>query len=328
MYYFDLPYVSMVGRSEHASHKDILSGIPILESQPIEGFTRYPGFRGIEMNSVSEQARFLLRPKENLVNNQTGIRVLADTSRIIDGERHLIGHLSNYDVLLPDSTQIFELPVNQGWSNQLQLVSEVANQFDAIMIRGGKHVGRVVVPGSLSASSSAQIDGGYDDLGDQIDVALIIAALENPNIFLDATCRGFQLVFSILTEKLPEEIENHRAKQGSPEARHFITNIAEELYGPNIPGALKTIQHLEVNSYHHQGYQLETLYPFLDQLKRRHGIYITHVSPDGIAEIAVRLNRGGITAILKQFHPEKMMGNPVGDVIIDWEKQAIRRAIS
>ncbi|MBP9781721.1 gamma-glutamyl-gamma-aminobutyrate hydrolase family protein [Candidatus Woesebacteria bacterium] len=317
----------MIRRSEHVVRKDILSEIPVLESRPIEGFTKYPGFRGIQMNPVLEQARFLLRPAENLVNNRAGIRVLADTSRIIDGDRALIGHLANYDLLLPDSAQIFELPVNQGWSNQLQLVSEVADQFDAIMIRGGKHVGRVVVPGSLAASPSAQTDGGYDDRGDQIDVALILAVLKNPNIFLDATCRGFQLVFSILTQQPPEEISGHRAKQGDPEARHFISNIVEELYGPNAPGALATIQNLEVNSYHHQGYRLETLYPFLDQLKRHHGIYITHVSPDGMVEMAARVNRGEITAILKQFHLEKMKGNPVGNLVIDWQKEATRRAV-
>lgn len=316
----------MIGRSERTSYKDILSGIPVLESQPIPGFTKYAGFRGIEMNNVLERSRFLLRPTDNLPNNRTGIRVLADTSRIIDGERELVGHLANYDELFPDSAQILELPVNQFWLKNLDLVTELATQQDVIQIRGGKHVGRAVVPGELSLSPSAQIDGGYDDIGDQIDVALILAALKNPNIFLDATCRGFQLVFSVLTQQLPEEIEGHRAKQGSPEARHTITNIAEKLYGPNIPGALTTIQHLEVNSYHHQGYLLETLYPFLDQLKRRHGIYITHVSPDGMVEMAVRYI-GGITAILKQFHPEKMKGNPVGDLFIAWQKEATRRAV-
>ena len=317
----------MIGRSERASYKDILSGIPVLESRPIPGFTKYAGFRGIEMDDVLEEARFLLRPTDNLVNNRSGIRVLADTSRIIDGERELIGHLSNYDVLLPDSAQVFELPVTRAWFENLDLVTELAAQQDVIQIRGGKHVGRAVVPGKPPKSPSAQIDGGYDDIGDQIDVALILAALKNPNIFLDATCRGFQLVFSILTQQLPEEIEGHRAKQGSPEARHFITNIAEKLYGPNIPGALTTIQHLEVNSYHHQGYRLETLYPFLDDLKRRHGIYITHVSLDGMVEMAVRLNRGRISAILKQFHPEKMKGNTVGDRVINWQKEATRRAV-
>ena len=316
----------MVGRSEHLASTDLLSIIPTVEPLPIPGFTRYPGFRGIELTPELEQQLFLLRPLNQVDGHRKGIKVLGDTARIIDGDRELIGHLANYDLVLPDSL-IAELPVTQAWFENLDLVAKLAAKQQVIQIRGGKHVGRAVVPGVLLASPSAQTDGGYDDRGDQIDVALILAALKNPNIFLDATCRGFQLVFLFFFQQPPEEISGHRAKQGDPEARQFIFNIVEELYGPNAPGALATIQNLEVNSYHHQGYRLETLYPFLDQLKRRHGIYITHVSPDGILEMAVRLNRGRITAILKQFHPEKMVGNPVGDVIIDWEKQAIRRAV-
>lgn len=319
----------MIAWSERAVGKDVLSGIPILESKPIVGFTKYVGFRGIEMNPALDDQLFLLQPASNQPTNRRGIRVLADTSRInTEGKKELIGHLSNYDLVLPESSLITELPVTKAWFKNLKLVANIAIQHQVIQIRGGKHVSPAVIPGESSLSPTAQIDGGYDDRGDQIDVALILAALKNPNLFLDATCRGFQLVFSILTEQLPEEIEGHRAKQGSPETKHFIYNRAEELYGPNIPGALTTIQNFEVNSYHHQGYRLETLEPYLDKLKRNHGIYVTHVSPDGMVEMAVRLNRGRITAILKQFHPEKMAGNPVGDVVIDWEKDAKRRAVS
>ncbi|HNS65883.1 MAG TPA: hypothetical protein PKJ26_05310, partial [Candidatus Woesebacteria bacterium] len=87
----------MIGRSEHVAYKDILSGIPVLESRPIPGFTKYPDFRGTIVNPDLEEQLFLLRPPSEEATNQKRIHVLTDTSRIIDEKRQLIGHLANYD---------------------------------------------------------------------------------------------------------------------------------------------------------------------------------------------------------------------------------------
>lgn len=318
----------MIRRSEHAGYKDILPGIPVLESRPIPGFTKYAEFRGIEMNDVLERSRFLLRPTENLMNNRSGIRVLADTSRITDGKRQLIGHLANYDEVLPESAQIFELPVTRAWGNNLELVSHLARQHRVIQIRGGKHVGQSIVPLGLLDNSSAYIDGDYDDRADQIDLKLIQTALDHPEIFLDATCRGFQLVLAHLLGLLPEEVPNHRSAPGEPVTFHRVTNVVSKLYGQNAPVALSKLYHFDVNSYHMQGFRLEMIEPHLDVLKEN-GFYVTHVSQeDEAVEMLFRLNkRGEVSGLLKQFHPEKMKGNPVGDLFIAWQKEAIRRAV-
>ncbi|HNS65737.1 MAG TPA: gamma-glutamyl-gamma-aminobutyrate hydrolase family protein, partial [Candidatus Woesebacteria bacterium] len=275
-----------------------------------------------------EEQLFLLRPPSEEATNRRGIRVLADTSRIIDGERQLIGHLANYDEVLPDGAQIFELPVTRAWGNNLELVSHLARQHRVIQIRGGKHVGQSIAPLGLLDNSSAHIDGDYDDRADQIDLKLIQTALDHPEIFLDATCRGFQLVLAHLLGLLPEEVPNHRSAPGDPATIHQITNVVKKLYGPHAPVALRTLHQFDVNSYHMQGFRLEMIEPHLDVLKEN-GFYVTHVSQeDEVVEMLFRLNkRGEVSGLLKQFHPEKMKGNPVGDLFIAWQKEAIRRAV-
>lgn len=318
----------MIGRSEHVGYKDILSGIPILESRPIEGFTKYPDFRGTIISPDLEEQLFLLRSPSEEATNRRGIRVLADTSRIVDGERQLIGHLANYDKVLPDSAQIFELPVTRAWGNNLELVSHLARQHRLIQIRGGKHVGQSIVPLGLLDNSSAYIDGDYDDRADQIDLKLIQTALDHPEIFLDATCRGFQLVLAHLFGLLPEEVPNHRSSPGKPATIHRITNVVKKLYGPHAPVALRTLHQFDVNSYHMQGFRLEMIEPHLDILKEN-GFYVTHVSQeDEVVEMLLRLNkRGEVNGFLKQFHPEKMAGNPVGDTILRYNQTVIRRVL-
>ena len=86
----------------------------------------------------------------------------------------------------------------------------------------GKHLSQSVVPTSLIDCTSAQVDGGYDEIVDLIDATLLRVALLQPEIFLDVTCRGFQMVFAHLTQQLPMEIAHHRAPDGTPVVHHWI----------------------------------------------------------------------------------------------------------
>lgn len=320
----------MVGWSEQLTYSDLLSKVPTVESLPVPGFTRYPSFRGIVLTPELDHQLFLLQPSSQVVVNQKEINVLADTARIIDEQadnknRILIGHLANYYLVLPKDSRVLEMPVTQAWFNNLELVAKLAARQDAIQIRGGRHVGRSVVPTGILNSSSAHIDGDYDERADQIDLVLIKTALDHPEIFLDATCRGFQLVMAFLLNKLPEEIPNHRSAPGEPETRHRVRNVVTELYGPYAPGALLTLQNFVVNSYHMQGFLLKAMMPYLDFLREVYGIYITHVSEDGVVELAIRIDATGeATGLLKQFHPEKMDDEPVGNMIINYNRDRIR----
>lgn len=299
----------MVGRTERLPEVGLLEHLPILQSVPIEVLTAsIQGFCGVVLDPALDKQIFLLLPFGREALSLGKIRVLANTARIVDDNRVLVGHLMSYEKVLPKNSQVLWLPVTQAWGDNLDLVGELAVQFQVIQIKGGKHVGRGVVPNGTLNGESAENDGGYDDGADKIDLALIVAALNHPEIFLDATCRGLQLVLAHLTQILPEEIPNHRSNTEEP-IYHPIHNVVSELYGEGVPRVLYQLHEMNVNSYHNQGYRLETIKPFLAEWRNKYGIYVTHVSADGIVELMVRVdNRGRITALIKQFHIEKMGG--------------------
>lgn len=299
----------MVGRTERSQPQvELLEHLPILQSAPIEVLTApIQGFCGIVLDPTLDKQLFLLLPVDAEVLDQGKIKVLANTARIINDKAVLVGHL-NYDKVLPKNSWALWLPVTQAWSDNLNLVADLAVQFQVIQIKGGKHVGRGAALNGILNGDSAENDGGYDLEADRIDIALIKVALDHPEIFLDATCRGLQLVLAYLTQVLPDEISNHRSNIEEP-IYHSIHNVVSELYGEGAPRVLFNLQEMNVNSYHNQGYYLETVKPFLADWRNRYGIYVTHVSADGIVEMMVRLNsRGKITALIKQFHIEKMTG--------------------
>lgn len=287
------------------STNECFSPIHKIASGEVEGFSALPGFRGIVLSSMLDQQLFLMQPDFGRSDGRRGPRVLRGTARISNGEQVLIGHMANYDRLLPVESQMVELPVNRAWAERLNLVAALAETQQVIMIPGGKHLSQRIVPAGIINGVSAHLDGGHDETADLIDATLLTVALSRPEIFLDATCRGFQMALALLTQQLPIEIAGHRAPDGAPATQHRIHNFATSLYGDSLPSVLRHLPSFQTNSYHKQGFSFQMLQSHLERLRLDHGIYVTHFAEDGIAELTFQIQNGRIVGMFKQFHLEK-----------------------
>ncbi|MCA9372558.1 gamma-glutamyl-gamma-aminobutyrate hydrolase family protein [Candidatus Woesebacteria bacterium] len=295
-----------------------------IQSREIGELFALPGFRGIVLTPDLEEQLFLLQPKFGHLGSGGGARILKGTARVTSRDRDFIGHMQNYDCLLPATGRLLELPVTRAWAKRLNLVAALVATQQVILIPGGKHLSQSVVPTSLIDCTSAQVDGGYDEIADLIDATLLRVALLQPEIFLDVTCRGFQMVFAHLTQQLPMEIAHHRAPDGTPVVHHWIHNIAGRLYGEQLPQVLRDLPSFETNSYHKQGYSFQMLQPHLERSKLEHGIYVTHFAEDGTAELAFQIQDGKIVGMFKQFHLEK--SDNLSSELLQFNQQLIREA--
>ncbi len=285
-------------------------------SQPL---LEVPGARGVNYDSARENARSVFLIESNSaaqsplaadVHVSESVRrqlVIQDTAELQSNPKSkLLGHLKIYDRLLPENVNILEVPVIEAWLHNLELLVAELKKADILQGRGGSHVGPKVLKFIKRVDSAAEY-GGYHDTADEILATMILAALLEPRIKIDMTCRGHEALLALLSQLPPDNLEGHAPALGMSEmVIHPVKNIFSELYKVACPVDLPTLT--QVNSYHSQGYQLAQFSPeLLAQLAAQHW-FITHVSPNGIIEMLIRLDatHTRVTGISRQFHIERL----------------------
>lgn len=282
---------------ERFSPPEWQQSLSIRESAPIP---EMPGFRGIPF-SASEKKQFLLAPAGRTWS-KSGLHVLQNTAHI----GNHIGHMAVYDSLVPASANLREIPSLKSWlTAKVELVT-LLKSFDAIMFRGGRHVGPHFLSRIKEDPSATQFHG-YDAVADELDARLLRYALDEDQLFIHGICRGFEQVIASITELPPQSVVGHAPLSPSQEMLiHPVENVFAKLYGFASPVKLPIIS--QVNSFHQQGYTLEYLRPQLPRLAHS-GWFVTHVHPkDQTVEMLIRLNSTDtqITGLATQFHPERL----------------------
>lgn len=315
----------LVEQQNHFS--ELLVGLTFVDPRMLPNVRRaLYDFRGRALRELdpNQQNLFMIRKP----SGSGAPWVLQVTARITgEDKQEYVGHRAMYDQMVLDTAGIVELVATDAWLVDLNAIEELLRHIRIIQLRGGKHAGPAALPGVIEEQLSARGFDDYDAVADAIEACIVRAALEHPEIYIDATCRGLQLLLAILTNRAPAEVSGHQPEEGTEDFRHGVANVYQKLYHAPTPQFL--LGDFEVNSNHAQGYPLEELRPMLDKL-REQGWYLTHVSDDAarIVEQIVRIDANGrITAIARQFHPERM-NTSAGQEYRNWNKHQMQRALA
>lgn len=303
-YSFTPTYFKRMIEISRASESPIFDKIAYRVCKPV---LEKPGFIGIPDKNA--RGLYLLR-QETKEKKRGQFLVIQNTARLEIGpagkKRPYIGHMKMYQDLVAQGASVNMLPVNEEWLSNCEMLEEVVFQADIVVLCGGKHLGPKFLS-SIQADPTASQFGNYDDVADALDNQFVSIALQHPEVFVIAVCRGFEEIVATLTQLPPRPIKNHAPTPPSEEmVMHPVKNVFKRLYGCDCPITLPHIS--QVNSYHQQGYPLASL--DLKELSEK-GWFVTHISPtDEVVEMMVRLDLSRletpITAITTQFHPERL----------------------
>ncbi|MEO6508657.1 MAG: hypothetical protein ABIO02_01780 [Patescibacteria group bacterium] len=283
--------------------------------------------KGLVGTHVTEGISSILTPYGNK-DLQSGLYAYGDSTTLKGVIGHLLEGETGYLEGLPlDKIVTYEMILANKTAalhaNELKSSIKSKGRRAVVSLMGGEDLGKLFKGRNFVAGELAGEYGNINEIRDAMNKILAEAALES-DAFISATCRGWQVVASLLGLQLVELGNSHRDEHNEP--NFTFTRVESVLDHKDLQNPLYINQ-----SYcnHHEGILLgDPRWPQIIAETGWRPYYVSlvnnEISDESTVEISVRLNEeGGLESVASQGHDEKNLSLD-GYRTKKWRKEAIK----